>query len=228
MLPQQPDRRLRDGQRVCGVDPLLREPGGVRRLPLVVDLEERCRDDGPDRDVPRRGVRHHRGVSALEGAAFQQAYLPAGAQHLLGGRAHHRDGQTCVVSHRSCADARAGGARRDDVVPAGVADAGKRVVFRADDDVQRAGALRRAERRRQAADAGFDGEASGVQRLLQPAGRLLLLVAQFRVRVDAAAQPGQVAARRVDGGSRSLFRVRHQSSCPLYSSWSLWPSGSLK
>ena len=73
VLAQQADRRLRDRERVGGVDAQLGARRGVRRLAVVVDVELGAGERGRLGHVERRGVHHHRGVHAVEGAALEQA-----------------------------------------------------------------------------------------------------------------------------------------------------------
>lgn len=70
-----------------------------------------------------------------KGIPLQQQNLPAAA--LLGRRAHHPHCEPEVVGRCGQGETDADGGGRDHVVPAGVPDAGKRIILRADHDVQR-------------------------------------------------------------------------------------------
>jgi len=63
--------RLRDRERVGGVDPILGKRGGVRLFTDVMHLELREREDGRLDDVDRRRMDHHRRVHAGERAALE-------------------------------------------------------------------------------------------------------------------------------------------------------------
>ena len=76
------------------------------------------------------GVHHHRGVDAVEGAPVEQEDLAPAA--LLGGRAEDAHREAEVVGHPGECQAGADGGGGDDVVAAGMAHAGQRVVFRTD------------------------------------------------------------------------------------------------
>ena len=103
------------------------------------------------------GVDHHRGVHAVEVAGVDQVDLAAAA--LLRGRAQQHDGEVELVGDRGQPDGGAERRRGDDVVAAGVADVGQRVVLRAQRDVQRPRPGRRPKGGRQPGDAALDGEA---------------------------------------------------------------------
>ncbi len=75
VLAQQADGRLRDGQRIGGVDAQLRPGGGVRLFAGVEHVEHRGRDHVGTYDIRRRRVHHHRGMHAVKGAALQQQDL---------------------------------------------------------------------------------------------------------------------------------------------------------
>ena len=75
---------------------------------------------------------HHGGVQPVEPTTVQQPNLAARLQYLLGGCAHHGDGQTSIIRHRGSSQRRAHRRRCDDVVAARVADRGEAVVLGAD------------------------------------------------------------------------------------------------
>jgi hypothetical protein len=81
---------------------------------------------------------HHGGVDAGERAALQHEDLAARIPFLFGWCAKNGDGQTEVVRNRGGADSCPRRTCRDEVVSTGVADAGKRVIFGADCQMERA------------------------------------------------------------------------------------------
>jgi hypothetical protein len=89
---------------------------------------------GAGQALDRPGVDHHGGVDAVEGAPVQhERSCPA---PLLGRRAEHPDLQADLVGHGGQGQPGPHRARRDDVVPAGVAHVGQRVVLGAHGDDQ--------------------------------------------------------------------------------------------
>ena len=92
-------------------------------------------------------------------------------------------------------------------MPAGVADAGQRVVLGADDDVQRAGADRPLDRGRQAGDPATCREPGLDERVGEPARREMLLVAELRVRVDPVRELDERRVRRFDARGGGCLQV---------------------
>ena len=74
-------------------------------------------------------------MDAVEGAPLEHEDLAAAA--LLGRGAQHLDGEAQVVGHLGQGQAGTDGGGGDDVVAAGVADAGQGVVLGADGDGER-------------------------------------------------------------------------------------------
>ena len=150
LLAQQADRHLGHGQRVLRVDPLPGRGRSVRLAPGEGHVEVGHGEAGRQA-LGRPGVDHHRRVHAGEGAALEHEDLAAAA--LLGRRAEHADGEPEVVGHLGQRQAGPDGGRGDDVVAAGVAHVGERVVLGADrhDELARPGP--RLERGRQVVDA---------------------------------------------------------------------------
>src|SRR5262249_54228727 len=104
---------------------------------------------------------------------------------------------------------RAGPGRGDDVVPAGVADPGQRVVFGHDGDAwPRPGAGNGgAKCRRQPAHAALDTEAALGEKFGEPAVRLLLFEAQLGLGVDLQRQTFEVVGEGLDGLDDAGLRV---------------------
>src|SRR5438128_2443465 len=127
------------------------------------------------------------------------------AAALLGRGADDAHREADVIGDARGGDARADGDGGDQVVPAGVADAGEAVVLGAQGQVERPRAAARHERRREASDAALDGEAGGVEGFGAPRGGALLLEGQLGMGVDAVAQRDQAVPARgdplADGGS---------------------------
>src|SRR5207249_2392357 len=102
------------------------------------------------------------------------------AASLLRRRADHTDRKPDVVGHPRRREPGADGGRRDDVVAAGMADAGQAVVLGAEGNVERTRAGAGDERGRQPADAAGDAESGPVEDLRAPPGGVLLLEAELR------------------------------------------------
>jgi hypothetical protein len=119
---------------------------------------------------PVEAVDHHRAVDAREHAALEELDLAAPA--LFGGRADHVDptrGETGLEGRQRRARPRA--RCRDDVVPARVSDAGKRVVLAHDRDggPVPAAVHGRPERGRDTSDSALDLEPLGLEERGEPA-----------------------------------------------------------
>ena len=99
---------------------------------------------GEGEEIAVEGMEHHGGVDAGEGPGLEELDLAPAA--LLGGRADELDRPDDGVALPRQGEEGAERPRRDEVVPAGVADLGQRVVLGEDGD----------PRPRAAADAGAD------------------------------------------------------------------------
>ncbi|BDH58790.1 hypothetical protein MTP03_37290 [Tsukamurella sp. PLM1] len=134
VLTQQAERHLCHRGGIARVAPGPGCRGGVRLAAGEPDGEvgERQRP-GPDH-VERRRVHHARTGDTVEHPALQHEHLAAPG--LLRGRAVHLDGDPELVRDGRERDPGAEARGRDDVVPTGVADAGKRVVLGEDRDAQ--------------------------------------------------------------------------------------------
>src|SRR5207244_11877401 len=91
VLPPEADRRLRDRERIGGVDPELREGGRVRRPARVADLEVPPRQGRRLDHVGRRRMYHHGRVHAREDAALEEEDLAAAALLRWGAEDDHRE-----------------------------------------------------------------------------------------------------------------------------------------
>ena len=99
VLAEEPDRDLRDGERVGGVDAELGRRGGVRLVAGVANREVRRPRSTRGRHVlDRCRVHHHRRVHAVERAAFEEEDLAAAA--FLGRCADDADRQAELVDER--------------------------------------------------------------------------------------------------------------------------------
>jgi len=74
-------------------------------------------------------MHHHGGMNAPESAALKKQNLAAAVAHFLGGRANDADGEAYLVGHYGRSKRRAHRRGRDDVVAAGMADAGQAIVL---------------------------------------------------------------------------------------------------
>jgi hypothetical protein len=198
VLAEQSHAHLGHGEGVEGVDAQLGIGGGVRLLARVTDAELLGRDHRPVGNVERRRVGHHGQVGAGEGAPVQEQDLSAAA--LLGGGAHHRDGQTDVVGHGGQGQGGPHRGGRDHVVAAGVADLGQGVVLGAHGDMQWTRPGPGGEGGGQLADAHVDGEAPLGQRPGHPGRGPLLLPLDLRMGVDAVGEGDEMVPGPVDHG----------------------------
>ena len=211
LLAEQAEGHLGDRHRVEGVDPL---PGGGRGMGLLAfeeDVEVGHGEAGAGQALDRPGVDHHGGVDVLEGAAVQHEDFAAAP--LLGGRAEHPHLQAYVVGHRGQGQPGPHGARRDDVVAAGVAHVGQRVVLGAHGDDQVAVTRPGLQCRGDVVDAFGDREPARTERLGHGVGRPGLVEAQLGRRVDRVAEGDQLGqALRYDRCRSVLGRLRVHGS----------------
>ena len=118
MLPQQSQRRLRDGQRVRRIHAQLRKRRRMRFLSCALYLEHRRRDNLRPQHVERRRMHHHRCVDPIEPAPLQHQNLPARVAHFFCRRPDHADRQPHLIRHLRRGQRRAHRRRGNDVVPA--------------------------------------------------------------------------------------------------------------
>ena len=166
-----------------------------------VDVVVRHSEAGCREPLCRPGVHHHGGVDAAEGAALEHEDLTAAA--FLGGSAEHADGEPEFVRHRGQGQSGPHRRGRDDVVPAGVADGGQRVVLGAHGDHQFPFSGPRLECRRQVIDALVHGKAARTECLRHGSSGGSLPEAQLRCGVDRVAQCNELVQMPIDdcGGS---------------------------
>lgn len=196
VLAQESDGDLGHRQRICRVDTPFGIRGGVRLLAVVADLEM---GHGQAVDVDaflRAGVDHHGGVDAVKRAPVQHQDLAATA--LLGRCAQYPDGDTQVVCDRRQSHARAGSGSGDDVVAAGVADPGQRVVLGADSDGQRPAPRGSHKCRLQVAGALLDLKARPCEGVSHHFRGTPLLEPDLVGRMHAVAELDQRVTPRVD------------------------------
>ncbi len=171
--------------------------------PGVADRQRAEREGTEVGDLDRAGVDHHRRVHPVEGPRLQQQRLARPA--FLGRCADHPYGEPELLGVRGepecCAEAGGG----DQVVPAGVPEAGQRVVLADECDGDRPAAERRAERGGQAVRGCGDGVAVGAQQFGAPGGRAVLLEGGLGVGVDAAAEREQLCPVRVHAVADGLL-----------------------
>ena len=159
---------------------------------------------------------HHGGIDAVEGAVLRHQFLAAAL--FLGGGTEIADaaGEAAVQFRQRQRGAEAG--RRDDVVAAGMADAGERVIFRKDRDFGAAGAEARGIGGVEAEGAARDGEVGAVERGSQNAGGLVFVEGQFGPCMDLVADGQKLGRHRVDHGAGFAFQrggVGHSSLSPF-------------
>jgi hypothetical protein len=140
--------------------------------------------------LTRHGVRHQSGMRVVEDAGLDELYLSAAA--LLSGGADDFDRDAEVVSDGREADrsAEAGGA--DQVVTAGMSDAGQGVVLGTEGKNKRTAASGGLERCLEIADAAADRKVPRRKEFGCPAGGLVLREAQLGMRVDLPTESDQL------------------------------------
>ncbi|CAM5613014.1 hypothetical protein SCYAM73S_08651 [Streptomyces cyaneofuscatus] len=205
LLAQEAQGDLGDRERVGGVAALVRVEAGVGGAAGVGDVEGAEGERAEVGQLEGAGVDHHRGVHPVERPGFQEERLARTA--LLGGCADHSYGQAEFVGVRGEAERRADPGGGDQVVAAGVAEAGQRVVLAGDGHGDGSRADRGPERRLQAVGGGGDVKAVCGQEFGAEGGGAVLLEGGLGVGVDAPAEVEQgfrVDRDRVpDGGLES-------------------------
>ena len=204
VLPERVDGVVGDDHRFERIDAALRLRRGVRLAPVVLDAQLGAGERPGDDAVARTGMRHDRGVEAVERALADHRNLAA--VDLFGGRADDVHAALQIIDHGADAGARARRRRGDDVVAAAVADAGERIVLGKDGDRRCAVTGDGAKRRRQVGDARRDIEALVAQEARQPFAGLELLERKLRVGVDAMTERNQTLRLRIDGGAGAGFQ----------------------
>jgi hypothetical protein len=201
---------------LSALTPAPRPGRGVGGAPVELHLHLDDSQRGPPHLGARPPVDHHGRVHVLEDPGLHEPNLARAA--FLGGRADHldpaREGQGRERGGQRRPRARPRG--RDDVVAAGVPDAGQRVVLAQDRD---GGAV-----------AGLDGAAEGGvhaahpllhlealpgQEVAEPAARLHFLVAQLGVRVDLTGEGLELVGQPVDGLADRFLGVAHGGTSRL-------------
>ena len=212
VLTEQADADLRNRDRISGVDAGLRKGTRVGRPTVVVNVEVAYRQAVHAVGLGRRGVDHHRRVEAVEDTGVEHLDLAATA--FLGRRAEDRDGDAEIVGQRGKRMSGADRGGRDDVVSAGMADAGEGVVLGADAEVQRPASGRGGEGGVQPGNAVIDREAGvGVEQVGDHAGAQVLLVGRLRVGMHAVAEGEQPSPGLIDdrtGGVLGLHGGDHR------------------
>ena len=142
------------------------------------------------------GVHHHGGVDALEGAGSDLQDLAAAP--LLGRCADDGDPAVARLGHRGRGESGAQTGRSDDVVPAGVADAGQRVVLEADGDVRAGPAGSSDEGGLQAVGAALGRDALVLEHVAEQVVGVVLLEVQLGLGVDPVGHVDQEVGTPVD------------------------------
>lgn len=223
LLPEQADGDLRDREGVSRVAAELGVGARVRGDPPVGDVEVRHGARPGVDGVGGAGVDHHRERQVVEAPRLQHADLPAAA--LFGRGAEHADADAEVGGDVGEGLGGAHGGRRDDVVTAGVAEAGERVVLRDQADGDGPFAVGGDERGGQARGPALDRETAGPQLIGQERRRGVLPPGGLGVLVQPAAdaeqraepgvhQPGRPPLQRLPRSPvrRQRPPVRHQRS----------------
>jgi hypothetical protein len=211
LLAEQADGDLRDRERVGRVAAELRVGAGVGGDAPVGDVEVRHRLRPGVDGVGRARVDHHREREVVEAPGVQQRDLPAAA--LFGRGADDADADAEVGGDAGEGLGGAHGGGGDDVVAAGVAEAGQGVVLGDEADGGDAGAGAGAvlgdERGGQAVDPALDREAAGGELVRQQRRRGVFPPGGLGVLVQSAADGQQGVEPLVDRlGDLLLERFR--------------------
>ena len=159
-------------------------------------------------------MNHHRRVDAVERAGARHQFFAAA--FLLGRRPQQRTvphRRSRIAARPSVAPKRG---RRDQVVAAGVADAGQRIVFgeQVDERAGRAAGEVALESGLEAVSGALDGEAGRRQRVAQQAARVVLVESEFRVGVDIVRHADEFPRQRIDPAHDDLFQFGGHSGAP--------------
>ncbi len=183
VLAQRGDVVVAEHGRIQGVSPRLRCRRGVRGSPVVGHLELLDGDGAEAREVHPRWVHHERSIDALERPLLGQDDLASATLFAGGTQDDHGPAQLLGDRRRSDPGTDAGGA--DDVVAAGVPDAGEGVVLAQHRDPWPTAADDRFERRVHAVRPAGDGDPGAFEHRAQHLVGMVLLESQLGVFVDA-------------------------------------------
>ena len=170
----------------------------------VLDVDVGDAEHGRIGEVHGHGVRHHRDIDVGERALVHHDHLAA--VHLLGRRAEDDDARVGRVDRLDERDGRPDACRRDQVVPAGVADVRERVVLGADGDGDGAVPPLAAERRLHAVDAGLDIEPLRLDERDELADGVVLLEREFGMRMDLTRDADELVGNVVDRAAGAVLR----------------------
>ncbi len=198
LLAQQPDRHLRDGDRVGGVDTQIRRDGGVRfaagvadrRPPTAPATGRAAMSSGPGCSITVAAMSSN--VPALSSNAFPPPASSAGVPS-----------STTVRPSSSATSASASAVPTAEAAmmlwPQACPISGQRVVLGADADDQRAAAEVGAKRGVQAAGCRGDLEAALGDQRLRLGAAAVFGEREFRLGVDGVRQLDQIATASLDG-----------------------------
>ena len=206
ILPQEADRDLRDRECALRVDAFVRGVERIGAAARVLDVNLRKREQWRLEHVHRRWMDEHRGMDAVEPAAIEKDRLAVAL--LLGRGPDHRNPEPELARDLTETDRDADRGRRDQVVAAGVPDLRKRVVFRADGEMEVSGARPAYESGREITRASLDREPGVFERLGEPSRRARLGEAELRIRVNLSAELDEARRMLDDRELRAPFRFR--------------------
>ena len=191
-----------------GVYSLPGRPGGVRVLPEVFEFERLDRVRCEPNRVVRRRVEHERRIDAFECASLAHEDFAAAA--FFGGAAEQHDRALALAEGSPERECRCDSGDRDEIVPAGVANARQGVVLREEREGRSAASAGRFERGREFVGAAFDLETLGFEIVAEEIVCAVFLEVQFGVRMDFKTQFAQLCVSRLNrrGGSRLHCRER--------------------
>ena len=209
-LAQQGHRDLGDDHRVRSINAALRKRARVSGPTGVRDLERLCGEDFGQKQVGRPRMDHQRAVDVVEDALLDHDDLAAAA--LLCRRADHADRDVERFGNGREGDPGPDRGGRDDVVAAGMANFGQRVVLGDDRDVQRPGSVRAHERRLEIRDVALDAETGLLEPLDEPAAGHRFLEVELGIGLDPVRQADERFVRALHALAGNLFEVvSHES-----------------
>ena len=159
------------------VEAHMRHGGGMCRAAVIDDRDFGDADARHGDEIDACGMHHHGGIELVEGAFLRHQFLAAALFFRRRAEIADATGQAAAQFRQCERGAQTGG--RDDVVAAGMADAGQCVIFRQNGDLRPAFTEARRIGGRQAESAARDREVGCFDAGREDAGGLMLVEGEF-------------------------------------------------